>query len=372
MEFSPCRLNLSEDRQFFERYRERFLSEANSVLKESVNPQLKGLRDRLLHSLEEIYNLLFLEGGSDERLENLIDGILHYDLSLKRVFVKPFLSVVGDYAERVIEEHGDIGKVKSIFGLLTQFFDTVERVHSKRVEKLQRELSSKYLKEVERAKREKLSMEKQVIYHTLSRLKDRGERLELKRYYKGIPVFCRASIVDLEPSLDYLYLAAEGCRYKIFFQKGQKIYLKHPDLPKPLAALVRDVDLRDGSIVLTGLYFEELPHEKRKAVRVEPEKPAEVKLFGKDTAYRGLLKDISPHGAGVIFEEIPPLKVGDYVNLKTSVGGIDIDTSADVRYIDEKSHRVGFHFSLPPERERELSRYILRRQLEILKELKLE
>ena len=339
---------------------------------ESVSPKLEGLKGRLLHTLGEIYDLLFLEGGSSERLEPLIDGVLHYDLSLKKVFVKPFLSVVRDYTEYVLEGHGDIGKVKAIFGLLTQFFDTVERVHSKRVEKLQMELSSKYLKEVERARKEKLSMEKQVIYHTLSRLKDRKERLELKRYYRGIPVFCKASVVDLDPSLDYLYLAAEGCRYKVFFQKGQKIYMKHPDLPKPLAALVRDGDPRDGSIVLTGLYFEELPHEKRKTVRVEPEKPAEVKLLGGDTVYRGLLKDISPHGAGVIFEELPPLKVGDYVNLKTSVGGIDIDTTADVRYVDDKSHRVGFHFTLPPERERELSRYILRRQLEILKELKLE
>ena len=51
---------------------------------------------------------------------------------------------------------------------------------------------------------------------------------------------------------------------------------------------------------------------------------------------------------------------------------MDIDTTADVRYIDRKTGRVGFHFVLPPEQERKLSQYILKRQMEILKEIRLD
>ena len=60
----------------------------------------------------------------------------------------------------------------------------------------------------------------------------------------------------MEPSLDFLHLRGERCKYKPFFLKGQELYLKHPDLPKPVAAIVREGEPLRGSIVLTGLYFD--------------------------------------------------------------------------------------------------------------------
>ena len=364
-----------EDREFFSRYRERFLEETREVLKElGIHPEVEKV---VMQTAGEVYNALFLDPDGWRRLENLIERVLYYDLSLRAIFVKPYLEAVRAYAEYILSKCSTtsadpIARIKRIFQLLGEFFDTVERVYNRLLQEREQKLKERFNEELEKERREKLALEKQTIYHLLTRIKDRGEPIELRLYYKGIPVFCKAKVQAVEPSLDFLHLRGERCKYKPFFLKGQKLFLKHPDLPKPVAAIVREGDPRSGSIVLTGLYFEELPHEKRRTVRVEPEKPVDIKLINGKTVYRGMVKDVSPQGVGVIFEELPPLEVGSYVSLKTSIGGVDIDTTADVRYIDRETGRVGFHFVLPPEQERKLSRYILKRQMEILKEIRLD
>ena len=370
-----CQLPPREDREFFERYREKFIEETRKVLKEiGIHPDLEKV---ILQTAGSVYNALFLETGGWNRLENLIERVLYYDLALRAIFIKPYLEAVRAYAEYILStcsstSSDPIGRIKRIFRLLGEFFDRVERVYNRLLQEREKKLKERFTEELEREKREKLALEKQTIYHLLTRIKDRGEPVELRLYYKGIPVFCKATVEAVEPSLDILHLSGSRCKYKPFFIKGQKLYLKHPDLPKPVAALVREGDPRNGSIILTGLYFEELPHEKRRTVRVEPQEPVDIKLINGKTVYRGMVKDVSPQGVGVLFEELPPLEVGSYVSLKTSIGGVDIDTTADVRYIDEKNRRVGFHFVLPPEQERKLSQYILKRQMEILKEIRLD
>jgi len=364
-----------EDREFFERYRERFLEETREVLKElGIHHQVERV---VLQTAGQVYNALFVEPDGWRRLDNLIERVLYYDLSLRTIFVKPYLDAVRAYAEYILSHSSPTGseplsRVKRIFRLLGEFFDRVERVYSRRLEERELNLKERFSREVEKERREKLALEKQTIYHLLTRIKDRGEPIELRLYYKGIPVFCKGKVEAVEPSLDFLHLSGERCKYKPFFIKGQKLYLRHPDLPKPVAALVREGDPRSGSIVLTGLYFQELPHEKRRAVRVEPERAVDIKLINGKTVYRGTVKDVSPQGVGVLFEELPPLEVDSQVSLKTSLGGVDIDTTADVRYIDRENRRVGFHFVLPPEKERKLSQYILKRQMEILKEIRLD
>jgi hypothetical protein len=356
---------LSYDRDFFEKKKEEFLK---SVLKNLENLNISP--NNIKKYFEKFYECIFLSDKDLNEIVPIIDRVLEIDLSLKRLFIKPLISLLYEYIEYVFKTSEDINRVRAIFLVIDKILQIVESVYQEKIKEVQKHIQAKYTIEVEKLKKKISQEEKEFIYHLLDRIRTRKERVEIKKYYKEIPLFCRCKVVECDSLLDLIVLDCPHCRFKIFFQRTALVYLKHPDFPKPVAGIVLRGDYNEGTLALTGLHFEELPQDKRRWIRVEPKEPTEVKVTKDGRQYTGLLKDISEHGLGVIFKKLPPLEIGNFVEIKTTVENLLIQTTAEVRNIDPSINKVGFYFDLPYEIEKQLSQYILRRQLEILKEVK--
>ena len=368
MDISGLKRELAKDKQFFQNYKSKFEAKLNEELEKFVDQSLEGLKANIKDLALEIYDRLLLKEEPIENLKQLLEQIFYYDLGLKAIFVNPFLELTKDYAEYLFKSGGNFVKLKALFGILAYFYDLLEEIYKEKLEEYRKKLEAKHLKDIEILKATTQRKEKQVIYTILSKLKNK--QIELKKFYRGIPIICKAKIMELEPSIDFLYLYTKGCNYKIFYQINNIVFLKHPELPKAVAGKVTQGNPKEGTIVLTGLHFVDLPEEKRTCIRLEPEEPVEVFLLNNGKKYRGLMKDISVQGIGVIFDELPPLNVGDRVYIKTHLENLPLETPATVKYINPNYNRIGFFFTLEGNLEKKLSQLLMEKQFEILKGLR--
>ena len=218
---------------------------------------------------------------------------------------------------------------------------------------------------------EKILQNVEEIFQFLREVKEKDNKLELRTYYKGLPVFCAVSITDLDPSMNLVMLDAKMCKYKIFYTKGQEVYLHNNLLPITIKGKIFRGDPDEGILIVSDLKFEEDSFARRKYVRVEVEQPVRVELLAKGKRYYGLLKDISQRGAAIRFKgELPPLEIGNMLKIKIPLEDEELETLAIVRRIDPEGKVVGVEFQLPYLEEKKLIQYILQKQQEILNNLK--
>ncbi len=141
---------------------------------------------------------------------------------------------------------------------------------------------------------------------------------------------CRSKLHSIRDE----YVKATTCNLNIF-KPGSEVFIKHPNLPRPVAVRVVDLDIDREEVV-------------------------------------GTMADISVGGVGVFLKEKGSLKEGDVVWVSFTLPKGKVETQASVRYVlpDGNVYRVGIQYELDLKREKVVSDYVMERQFEILKELR--
>jgi len=86
---------------------------------------------------------------------------------------------------------------------------------------------------------------------------------------------------------------------------------------------------------------------------------------------RGIINDISIGGLGIYTDSIGSLQKDEEVLIKFELNGKTIEAKGIIRYTIEDLKKAGIEFKLNNDLESDLAEYVLERQFEIIKELRI-
>ena len=351
--------DLVNDYEFFLSYRETFIENFKKHSR-IESPKLIGIPS-LTTLLKKLYLMLFsFQRDPREELFNLAYRLNRFEIDLKKIMTKCTLTMIRDYIDYVAEEKGDVSRIKKLIELIEIYLGIIEDAQSKYIDELR--------KETKKSERPVAEGERAIIMEFLNKLKDeKSEDIEFINYYKQVPAVCRSRLIDVGETS----FKASICNLSIF-AIGEEVYLKHPRLPRTVAVKIKEIDHTQDIAEFEVIGFVDLPQERRKYVRVQPDDSIPVKIQKGDIELTGEMADISVGGIGIYVRDYNGLSIGDVVTVSLHLPEGKVETNGVIRHITphENIYRVGIEYRLDFKQEEIVSDYVMERQFEILRELK--
>ena len=343
---------LLEDIQFFDRYRERFKRLLIERLK-TIGDQ-KGVNIELF--TETLFEVILHPDNPKwrEKFKQLLMEFYRLNIPIRQLLSELFLDLLGEYI-RYLRRNCCTGfELKKVRVLASALEGVIQAVDQSFKEYLQ-QLEQQPLKE------EASSEETGKILELLK--KSGAKTVELLAYYKVFPVLCRARLYKITD----LFIRTSKCPYKIF-TPGEKVYIKLPQGGNYILAKIVNVD--GDYLVLQPL--QELQTAPPKAVRVFPQEGIDAKIKTPAGELYGFIQFISFEEVGVITPAGERLKPNQKVHISFTLPTGKVETEGTVKEVKNLggAHLVVIELELDPRTEQIISRYVLKRQQEILKELK--
>ena len=193
--------------------------------------------------------------------------------------------------------------------------------------------------------------------------------LMLVNYYREIPVSYAASVETVEPDSAEL-LVNQIQAVVISFEKVT--VLKSSHFLRDVIANVNYVNVAKSRIVLSNFSYAIVRADRRMSVRVELSEPIIASFSYEAGVVRGRLHDMSLTGVSINVAADPGITVTEQgelsVNLPSTVITLPASLLKTVNSVD--GCRLVFEMEASRATEVNISQYIFRRQLEIIKELK--
>lgn len=193
--------------------------------------------------------------------------------------------------------------------------------------------------------------------------------LMLLNFFREIPVSYPASVETLEEKFVEL-LVHQIQAVVISFEKVTVIKTSH--LPRDVIANVNYVNVEKSRIVLSNFSYALVRADRRMSVRVELREQIYASFIFQDREVRGKLHDMSLTGVSIDVTDDPQIALSERgelaVTLPTEV--IMVDATLLKVLTTLEGYRLVFEMEATRATEMNISQYIFRRQLEIIKELK--
>jgi hypothetical protein len=198
--------------------------------------------------------------------------------------------------------------------------------------------------------------------------------LELTKSYRGLVLQQDVSI--LEVTTEDATLRTTNLEMSAAL-KGN-VYLHSQLFPKPVMARLKSLDLKKGSLVLSGFAYIDNELKKRQHERVRPKHPTYVTLHWKGKAVRECIENISVNGMGILAFKI--LEKGMRIQPGSKIQ-LDFHLSPDYKYTGLKGAviyinsmesyltTIGIQLFPTARESRLLEKYIAPRKQEIMEEL---
>ncbi len=346
--------NLREDKDFFEEYQRKFEEKLNKDL-------LEVKADEKFANLKRIVEILFdgiFNFGNRKFKEKLAELI--YDLHKANIPIRKFLSEIFldllkeyiNYLKSKPRNGLEIKKVQTLSNTLDKYLDLVDQVFVK------------YLNELEKEKKEE-EFKPDDARKILEALKNsHTSTVELLAFYKVFPVLCRTSIYKITD----LFTKTAKCPYKVF-SPDERVYIKIPKLQKD--AIGEIVNVESDYMIIKPLKFADIPPSR--SVKVFPKKETDVEIKTPQGTVYGFMHYITFDEIGVIVPSAEGLRENQRVEIKFQLPTGEVKAKGTVKGIKklDSSYIVSIEMELDPRMEQIVSRYVLKRQQEILKEIKL-
>ncbi len=344
-----------EEKEFFLSYKDRF---KENLIKNLNKFGIEGpQREEIEKSILFLYEaLLHLDSKKFvDRLKDVLYKLHKLNVPLRQTLVCTFADLIKDFIEYLQKQQKvSITKIKTLTDAVHKFLSISDEMFAKYIEETA-SLEEKEEEIPDRREQEKImKLLKQTNPVTMTIL----------GLYKDFPVYCKTDVFKIGDS----FLKVSICPYKIF-TPGTKVFIKVSQIPKGILANIVNVD--GGYYVLSPLKLTEFPQIK--SVRVFPEKEIDVQIDTGEKKLYGFLAYISVGELGVILRELDGLEKGKKVKVKFRLPTGEVETSATVREIKELqgSYKVELLLDLDLRLDQIISRYVLERQRQILKEIKL-
>ena len=342
---------LREDRKFFDSYRGRFVE--SFFGKVGVNPSLNTLVSKLYimmfsferNPLKELYTLSYTTAKSKFRLKkHLLDATL---------------SLTRDYIDHVKDTENSLRKTKALISLVDIYMGTVEDAYTKYLSELEDKVEHK-----ERTHKE----EAEIIQELFRAAFKKGMRkLVVKTVFKGLFVDSGSEILEVSDRSIKIKTSHMGV-----YKPGDRATLIAPFIPKPVSAVIREIDGDKRYITVEIEAFNDVDVEKRKHVRVVPEEKVKINLSWKANSLTGIVADISIKGVGIYAENPAGLEKDTPVKVGFTLSNTEFELFGTVRHISPHGNvfRIGVELETDMKTEDILSDYVVKRQLEILRLMK--
>ncbi|NPA41548.1 MAG: PilZ domain-containing protein [Aquificae bacterium] len=350
---------LKKDRTFFEGYKDTFITNFSRKFSEE-HPQMSNLP--LLNTLvSRLYLLLFsLEGDPLKELYDTSLTLAKNRVALKKVLVDTLLNMVKDYIDFIAQNLGPYTRVKTLIDLIDIYIRTVEDAYIQYLNSLR--------EEVKNQKEEMITESETLARELLHKLFSRGSRkILVHALYRGLFIDTNSEMVHI--SGDEVLIKTS---HMSVYSKGMKVHLKGSSIPQAIEGIVEEVNHESMTIRVKIGGFVHLPEEKRKYIRVVPEKTIKVHVSKGSSSLEGIIADLCIRGVGVYLKDASSLRVGDKVKVSFTLPKGEVEVIGEVKHITphENLYRVGIYFEPSLQMEEVISDFVVARQMEILREIK--
>ena len=209
------------------------------------------------------------------------------------------------------------------------------------------------------------------IIATLAAIKEGRLKNDLKllNFFREIPVSYGASVETVEETFAEL-LVHQIQAVVISFEKVT--VLKSSHFPKDVIANVSYVNVEKSRIVLSSFCYALVRADRRMSVRVELSEPIYAAFTCPDLTANGRLHDMSLAGISINVASDPGIPLSEKGELAVTlpIGTITVPASLLKVLLVPDGYRLVFEIAATRATEISISRYILQRQVEIIKELK--
>jgi len=342
---------ITENRKFFENYKNKFTLHFKEYIYklsgnkiEITSKEISGFYDSLF--ITPLFNKKIISPVSDL---SLVYKLNDYDIDSIFILNKMFLIMSNNYIRHILKEKNPVTKLKNFTSLLDFYIKYIE-----------------FHKNIESDYTYKLPSEIIEIYKN-------KQHLNLFTIYKGIPIAHKTFILKLDEKEGNITVSANS--YQIVAAKFHKeIFLLENDKEYSFRANIERFIVHKKQMILNNIEKIQRNAPKRSFIRVQPKENIEVILKTKAEKITTELYDISLRGLCVL-GNYSNIKISEIVNLEFIIQlekPYLISTQGEIKSItklDSNTFRYHIHFELPTHYEFILSKYITKREKEIIKEL---
>ena len=343
-----------EEKEFFESYKGEYKRNFEQLLDKYgiEETKKKQLSTQVLFLYEALKHLE--EPKFEKRLKEVLYELHRLNFPLRQLLSRIFFKLLEDFLIHLKnKKEFSLQKVKALTERLEKILKISDEVFTKYMEELRQSAESK----------EEINLSEQSkIINYLKKLNP--VTITLLGFYKEFPVYCKTHV---EKFTD-LFIKVASCPYKIFVP-DTKVYIKLGNSQKGILAKIVNADKEQ--LILAPIRFEEIPSIK--SVRVFPSSEIDVVLETESKKLYGFLSYISVGELGVIVGNIDGLKEGQKVKVYFKLPTGKVCTTAKVAKISklQSGYKVELVLDLTMELDQIISRYVLERQREILKNIRL-
>jgi len=199
--------------------------------------------------------------------------------------------------------------------------------------------------------------------------------LKLINYFKGMPVSYSATINSIDRNTVDLDLQGEQA---FTVEDSRSVFIRSPLFKFDVFATAQYVNIKKRAASFTKLCYVEIVAEQRNFIRIKPEPTPVAIIETPQGAIEGHLYDISLTGINISVDNYCQLERGTEVKIKSTFRNIEQDVTINLnlpaRLVTIKDQTTPysyiFTFTADKELERQLSQYVFKRQIEIIREIK--
>jgi len=199
--------------------------------------------------------------------------------------------------------------------------------------------------------------------------------LRLINYFKGMPVSYSATINTIDRNSVDLDLQGEQA---FTIEHSRSAFIRSPLFKYDLFATAQYVNIKRRAATFTKLSYVEILAEQRNFIRINPEPTPVAIIETPQGTIEGHLYDISLTGLNISIDNYCQIERGTETKIKSTFRNIEQDLTINLDVIaklvaikDQSSpYSYIFTFSSDKELERQLSQYVFKRQIEIIREIK--
>lgn len=332
---------IEQNKNFFKNYENKF-----------IELFIKILNQKNILSFEEIkkiYNLFFiepflLENKHITEILKIEEKLSYYDYSLSLLLERIFFFMTNAFIKYLLINQLKYSNLKD-FTIICNFYLEYLNKHKFNETELPKEIFEIYK-----------NKEKITVYNA----------------YKGIPISYQTNIIDIQNDSIIInssvnFILASKFNNEIYFNQENKNYY--------FTGEVKDFDLNNKTVTVTNIKKIQRDLPKRKHIRVQPNEEIEVIIIGETNNIKAKLFDISLQGMAIILDnnyfEISE-KVETMFTLEIDKKYI-MDIIGEIKSItkiDENIYKYHIYFKPNQKDEKILEKYIIKREKEIISELK--
>jgi hypothetical protein len=337
---------IKQHHTFFKEYEHKFIE----LFLKNINKSLISNNILSEKEVKIIYYCLFIKPiilQNNKKISFLIEienKLKKYDISFIKVLEKTFFFITNAFIKYLLLHQEPYNNLKD-FTILCNFYLEYFRTHK---------------------------IKNPTIPSEIIEIYKNHEKINLFNIYKGIPISYKSPILKIENNEITLnsnlnFIVASKFNPEIYFNQENKDYY--------FIATLKNFDIKNKIITLTNIQKIQRDIPKRKYIRVQPEKEIEANIIQKNRNIPAKIYDISIKGMALLtkknhFTISENIEIIFNLELEKKYLFDIIGEIRSIIKIENNLYRYHIYFEANPKEEKILERYVVKREKEIIEELK--